>query len=102
MGGSGNKKGGFRDRMSAKGGIFVNKFLFFEGVLFECERKWNREGNYIYIGCERVMDWGTMGCRYLRGTLGTDFETRWLLKTRFCKQAKQENHKMAYPYHDTQ
>ena len=49
MGECGNEKGRFRDRMCTKGGIFVNKFLFFEGVPFECEGKWNRERNYIYI-----------------------------------------------------
>jgi len=45
---SGNKKGRFRDGMCAKGWILVNKFLLFEGVPFECERKWNRKGNNIF------------------------------------------------------
>ena len=50
MWGSGNEKGRLRDGMCAKGGILVDKFLFFEGVPFKCEGKWNREGNNICIG----------------------------------------------------
>jgi len=56
VGGGGNEEGRFREGrwggMCAKGGILVNEFLFFEGVPFECEGKWNREGDNICIGSQ--------------------------------------------------